>query len=238
MSVPSASGTIPAATAAAEPPLEPPGMRSGRAGSGFRRARRVLRGHAPGELVGARAADEHRTGRPHRAPPSRRAAPADRPAPPDRRGSTAPATSNRSLTATGTPSSGPAGLPAAARAVPPLGRATGTLGVHLDERRRHAVDLGDPGQRRLDHLDGEPAAPARTAATSVDRPARRPATRRATPLRSCAPELPLDDLAGVVAGQRVEEVHVARHLVAGELALDPVLDGLARRATPASRSTT
>ena len=63
VSVPIASGAMPAATHAAEPPLEPPGVRSRSHGLRVDLKRRVLGRAAHGELVHVRAADEHGVGR-------------------------------------------------------------------------------------------------------------------------------------------------------------------------------
>ena len=69
-----------------------------------------------------------------------------------------PATSNRFLTANGTPASGPSARPSARRVVD---------GARLGERARsrdggegveRRIALGDARQRRLDHLDGADAA--------------------------------------------------------------------------------
>jgi hypothetical protein len=57
VSEPKAAAANPAATATPEPPLEPPGTRSDRAGCGRRRF------HAPGELVHPRLADQYGTRR-------------------------------------------------------------------------------------------------------------------------------------------------------------------------------
>ena len=108
-SEPSAAGTRPAATAAADPPEEPPGR--------VLRAPRIAGGAEGGplgegplpELAGVGLADDHGPGRAQ--PPYRLAVLGDRrelPRQPNAVGS--PATSMSSLTATGTPSSGRAAL--------------------------------------------------------------------------------------------------------------------------------
>ena len=75
VSEPSASGAIPAATATADPPLDPPGMRSVRPRISRRAERRVLGRRAHRELVAVGLADDDRAGRfePRRRP-SRRTA--------------------------------------------------------------------------------------------------------------------------------------------------------------------
>ena len=62
VSVPRASGASQAATAAAEPPLEPPGMRSRSHGIARRLVGAVLGRRAHGELVHVRLADQDRVG--------------------------------------------------------------------------------------------------------------------------------------------------------------------------------
>ena len=104
--VPSASGTMPAATAAAEPEDEPPGVRAGSCGL------RVLPGGIGGQLGGDRLAQDHRAGRAQQSPPRRHRGRAVRPA-----CSTVPSSvgmstvSMMSLRPTGTPCSGPMARP-------------------------------------------------------------------------------------------------------------------------------
>ena len=63
VSEPSVSGTWPAATAAAEPPDEPPAMRARSCGLRVGAVVRVLGGEAVGVLVHVERADQHRAGR-------------------------------------------------------------------------------------------------------------------------------------------------------------------------------
>ena len=62
VSVPGAAATMPAASAAAEPPLEPPGTRVGIVRVPARAEVRVLVGRPPRQLVGGELGDGHRAG--------------------------------------------------------------------------------------------------------------------------------------------------------------------------------
>ena len=62
VSVPTVPSDMPDATAAAEPPLDPPGDRDGSCGIADRAKSRILAGRAERELVEVGLADEHRAG--------------------------------------------------------------------------------------------------------------------------------------------------------------------------------
>ena len=156
VSVPSASGVIPAATAAADPPLDPPGMRershglrvppstgccvvSPHANSWVRVLPTTM---APASRSRATAVASRRAGG---SGGTRGAGPGDR-----------AGDVEQVLDGEGHAGERPGPIPGAQVATQAFGRTPGTLGVHLDERADVAVDLGDAVQRRLDHLDGIP----------------------------------------------------------------------------------
>ena len=164
VSEPSASGAKPAATAAALPPLEPPGHPGRVVGVAGRTEGRVLGRGAHGELVEVRLADDDRAGR---APAARRRWRRTAGASP--RGSSTsrwwatPRVQRLSLRATGTPASGPGSSPAATRRVDGIGRGAGLVGedeVEGVELRLARVDGGEVLLERRRARCGPPAATA------------------------------------------------------------------------------
>ena len=79
-----------------------------------------------------------------------------------------PSVAMTSLSASGTPASGPSCSPAPRRASTRAGGVAGTVGVDVQERVDAGVDGRDPVQVRLGHLDG-----ARLAAGDRPRRSRR-----------------------------------------------------------------
>ena len=151
-SVPSASGTIPAASAAELPPLEPPGVLrrvprvAGDAGQ------RAVGDALPAELGRGRLAGEHGAGAAQRGDDRRVVVPWARPGRSrvEPRSVGQPLVTSRSLTATGTPSSGPAGSPRAQRASDARASVERRLGVDEAEGvEASPSSLLDPLERRL-----------------------------------------------------------------------------------------
>ena len=161
VSVPTATGASPAATATPEPLDEPPGVRWTRRSQGFHgvpssalvpyppianstvwvlpstimpaSTRRRARVAVTGETRPAHGFD----------PPV----------------VTRPSSSTRSFSATGMPWSGPIAVARAEGAVRALGREPGLVRVDGDERVERGIAAGDPREARLDQIDGrEPAA--------------------------------------------------------------------------------
>ena len=140
VSVPTASGTWPAATAAADPPEEPPGMRSTSCGLRWAPSCRRTRTRASSScrerlrLLAAAARPRQRPSWPRRAPGPTSAG--------TRRPWAGPATSMRSLTPTGTPCSGPRQLAGTHFLV----QRAGGIARARASSRTHACSEGSPAR--------------------------------------------------------------------------------------------
>ena len=153
-SVPRASGTIPAASAAELPPLDPPAVRVTSHGL------RVTPSSGP--WVTPFQPNSGVVVLPTATAPLRASAATDGASTSHARsGSTAreprsvghPAVSSTSLIATGTPSSSPAGSPRDQRAWEPRGGLAGAVGVDEPERVDRGVLARDPLERRVERLE-------------------------------------------------------------------------------------
>ena len=126
--------------------------------------RRVLGGRAHRELVHVGLAEHHQCRRRAAARRwSRRTAAASPRGSSSRRWSGTPLVAITSLTAIGTPASGPSVSPAAAARVDRPGRRERALGVDVQERVHPVVDGGDPVEVRRGDLDGGGLAARRSA---------------------------------------------------------------------------
>ena len=149
-STPIAAGTRPAATAAADPPLDPPGVRS--TSQGLRVTPQVIdsvNGHSPSSgmvVLPTTIAPASRRRRTTSASAVALAVIAPVP-----RLVTSPAMSISSLTATGTPSSG-AAIAACSALVSAIGVGERSIGEDRAERVEFAVEPLDPSKRQFDQL--------------------------------------------------------------------------------------
>ena len=148
-----ANGTRPAATAAADPPLDPPGVRVGvpRVAG---RAPRLGVGEAGGaELGRRRLAHRHGAGGRSRATCTESSATGPRPLKSSEPCDVGmPAQSSRSFTPKGTPASGPGVLAARHRGVDRVGRRPGLLHVEVHERVEPLVAGLDGVEALVEHL--------------------------------------------------------------------------------------